>query len=104
LKLTTARYYRPNGHNIHRLPDAKPEDEWGVSPDEENRVEIEDDAYIELIQQWERSTYPVMKTKSKDASPEPPTVLRDPQMERAIDVLKQPKSVNLPVPEARKAA
>lgn len=104
LKLTTARYYRPNGHNIHRLPDAKPEDEWGVSPDEENRVEIEDEAYIKLIQQWERSTYPVMKNKSKDASPQPPTVLRDPQMERAIEVLTEPKPVDLPVSEARKAA
>ena len=33
LKLTTARYLRPNGHNIHRLPDAKESDEWGVMPD-----------------------------------------------------------------------
>ena len=33
LKLTTATYFRPSGKNIHRFPDAKEEDEWGVLPD-----------------------------------------------------------------------
>ncbi len=33
LKLTTASYHRPSGKNIHRFPDAKDEDEWGVMPD-----------------------------------------------------------------------
>jgi carboxyl-terminal processing protease len=33
LKLTTASYHRPNGKNIHRFPDSKDTDEWGVSPD-----------------------------------------------------------------------
>lgn len=34
LKLTTASYHRPSGKNIHRFPDAKETDEWGVSPDD----------------------------------------------------------------------
>ncbi|MGH7127992.1 MAG: S41 family peptidase, partial [Planctomycetaceae bacterium] len=34
LKLTTASYHRPSGKNIHRFPDMKEEDEWGVLPDE----------------------------------------------------------------------
>ena len=34
LKLTTASYHRPSGKNIHRFPNAKDEDEWGVMPDE----------------------------------------------------------------------
>ena len=33
LKLTTATYWRPSGKNIHRMPGAKPTDEWGVKPD-----------------------------------------------------------------------
>ncbi len=33
LKLTTSSYWRPNGHNIHRFPDSKDSDEWGVKPD-----------------------------------------------------------------------
>ncbi len=32
LKLTTAKYVRPSGKNIHRDKNAKPEDEWGVKP------------------------------------------------------------------------
>ena len=34
LKLTTASYHRPSGKNIHRFPDSKESDEWGVMPDE----------------------------------------------------------------------
>jgi carboxyl-terminal processing protease len=33
LKLTTASYHRPNGKNIHRFPDSKDSDDWGVKPD-----------------------------------------------------------------------
>ncbi|MGD9722067.1 MAG: S41 family peptidase [Pirellulales bacterium] len=33
LKLTTASYFRPSGKNIHRFPDSKDSDEWGVMPD-----------------------------------------------------------------------
>ncbi len=33
LKLTTAAYYRPSGKNIHRFPDSKDTDTWGVMPD-----------------------------------------------------------------------
>jgi len=43
LKLTTASYLRPNGHNIHRFPDSKEEDEWGVKPDEGLAVRFSDD-------------------------------------------------------------
>ena len=32
LKLTTASYQRPNGHNIHRFKKMTEEDEWGVKP------------------------------------------------------------------------
>lgn len=34
LKLTTAKYVRPNGKNIHREKNAKPEDIWGVKPND----------------------------------------------------------------------
>ena len=41
LKLTTAQYLRPNGKNIHRFPDSKPTDEWGVHPNEGFEVRFE---------------------------------------------------------------
>ncbi len=34
LKLTTASYHRPNGVNIHRFPEMKESDTWGVTPTE----------------------------------------------------------------------
>ena len=34
LKLTTASYFRPSGVNIHRAEGMKPEEDWGVKPDE----------------------------------------------------------------------
>lgn len=40
LKLTTASYHRPSGKNIHRFPNSKESDEWGVSPDEGYKVEF----------------------------------------------------------------
>jgi carboxyl-terminal processing protease len=38
LKLTTAKYIRPSGKNIHRFPDSKESDEWGVQPDIEVKL------------------------------------------------------------------
>jgi carboxyl-terminal processing protease len=43
LKLTTASYLRPNGHNIHRFPDSKEEDEWGVKPNEGLTIRFSDE-------------------------------------------------------------
>ncbi len=40
LKLTTASYHRPSGKNIHRFPDSKETDEWGVSPNEGYKIEF----------------------------------------------------------------
>jgi carboxyl-terminal processing protease len=40
LKLTVASYYRPSGENIHRFPNAKLSDKWGVSPDQGAEVKL----------------------------------------------------------------
>ncbi len=45
LKLTSARYLRPNGKNIHRMPDAKESDDWGVSPNSDRDVPLSDAEY-----------------------------------------------------------
>ena len=34
IKLTTASYHRPNGENIHKPKNPKPDDKWGVMPDD----------------------------------------------------------------------
>ncbi len=50
LKLTTASYRRPSGKNIHRFPDAKETDEWGVMPDAGFKIELDDEEMIRLIE------------------------------------------------------
>ena len=49
LKLTTASYWRPNGKNIHRFPDAKEADEWGVKPTPGLEVPMKDDERYEYM-------------------------------------------------------
>ncbi len=40
LKLTTAQYLRPSGRNIHKFPGAKDDEEWGVGPDPDHKLEL----------------------------------------------------------------
>jgi len=49
LKLTTASYKRPNGHNIHRFPDSKDSDEWGVMPNPGYDLKLSDSEMAELL-------------------------------------------------------
>ncbi|MGA2617602.1 MAG: S41 family peptidase [Thermoguttaceae bacterium] len=42
LKLTTAAYQRPSGKNIHRFPDSRTQDEWGVMPDQGYELHLGD--------------------------------------------------------------
>jgi len=49
LKLTTAAYIRPSGKNIHRFPDAKESDVWGVMPDKGYDLKLSDDELSELV-------------------------------------------------------
>lgn len=76
LKLTTAGYLRPSGKNIHRFPDSKVTDEWGVHPDDEvkfTRKELED--YDEY-----RRARDVL---SESAPPE--SAFKDRQFEKALE-------------------
>ncbi|MEN6459468.1 MAG: S41 family peptidase [Thermoguttaceae bacterium] len=50
LKLTTASYRRPSGKNIHRFPDAKPSDEWGVTPDKGYRIDLGEAEMLALLE------------------------------------------------------
>ncbi|MGC3968668.1 MAG: S41 family peptidase [Pirellulales bacterium] len=49
LKLTTAAYMRPSGKNIHRFPDAKESDEWGVMPDKGYELKLPDGELGDLV-------------------------------------------------------
>jgi carboxyl-terminal processing protease len=49
LKLTTASYLRPSGKNIHRFPEAKDSDEWGVMPDAGFELKLSDGQTRQLV-------------------------------------------------------
>lgn len=50
IKLTTASYHRPNGKNIHRFPDSKDEDDWGVQPDDGYLVKFNNEDTAKLFE------------------------------------------------------
>jgi carboxyl-terminal processing protease len=50
LKLTTAGYHRPSGKNIHRYPDAKESDEWGVMPNDGYELKMNGAQMARLIE------------------------------------------------------
>lgn len=62
LRLTVARYYRPNGMNIHRDEEASEEDVWGVRPDEGFKVALDEGKLEQLVQRWRRASYPMLST------------------------------------------
>lgn len=43
LRLTTAKYIRPSGKNIHKFVDSKETDDWGVRPDIEVKLSTADE-------------------------------------------------------------
>ncbi len=71
LKLTTAGYLRPNGHNIHRFPDSKESDEWGVSPNPGFEVKESDDEMAELMAERRERDILLPHSHSGDAAGNP---------------------------------
>jgi carboxyl-terminal processing protease len=92
LKLTTASYWRPSGKNIHRFPDSKETDEWGVKPDAGFEVPMKDEERLEYM--IYRSDRDIVRTKpkpaetaKKDGKDKKPFV--DRVLNKAVDHLKK---------------
>jgi carboxyl-terminal processing protease len=85
LRLTVATYFRPTEKNIHRFKDAKPSDEWGVSPDSGLEVKVSDDDYVKLARARQRRDL-----LSKANQPKPGTdddlLALDSQLRKAVEV------------------
>ncbi|MCH1441139.1 MAG: S41 family peptidase [Rubripirellula sp.] len=73
LRLTVARYYRPNGKNIHRGKEATEDDEWGVKPDEGLDVELDEETVIDLAKRWREASYPSLANESSEGTKDPAT-------------------------------
>jgi carboxyl-terminal processing protease len=100
LKLTTASYWRPNGKNIHRFPDSKETEEWGVSPDKGYEVKLTDKERIRYFE-WRRERdvvrrpgQPVPPPRASDEDEEKvekkdTTPFRDRVLDKALEYLRQ---------------
>lgn len=82
LKLTTSSYHRPSGKNIHRFPNSKESDEWGVMPDKGYEVKLS----VEEMQHYldYRRDRDVLR---KDGPPK--SDYTDPQLEKGLSWLKE---------------
>ncbi|MBX3438791.1 MAG: S41 family peptidase, partial [Planctomycetaceae bacterium] len=80
LKLTTASYHRPSGKNIHRFPNSKEEDDWGVMPDEGYDVRFTDEQMIKLNRS-QRAREIISTESSEEAK------FEDPQLAKALEYI-----------------
>jgi carboxyl-terminal processing protease len=90
LKLTTASYWRPSGRNIHRFPDSKEEDEWGVRPDKGYEIKLTDEERKQYYK-WRRERDVLRRpgaapAKSAETSKKAP--FHDRVLEKALDYLR----------------
>jgi C-terminal peptidase prc len=85
LKLTTAVMYRPSGKKLDRIRlSGRDEDEWGVSPDRDFRVEMTDAERRKLREQLLAAQ---VITRREDGKPRYPGDFKDRQLEAALKYL-----------------
>lgn len=92
MRLTTAYYYPPNGRRIHRLKDAKIEDEWGVKPNEGHEVNVDEDAVQKLLDRYRKRADPTLmnqETENGGGAPteNDPSLSSDPQLLHAVNLI-----------------
>lgn len=82
LKLTTAAYHRPSGKNIHRFPESKEADEWGVMPNESYTIPFTPSEYM---------AYGRYRNQRDAIKPREPLIADfvDSQMKKAKDYLEK---------------
>jgi carboxyl-terminal processing protease len=95
IRLTTQTYWRPSGKNIHRHRNASEDEEWGVQPAPENLVPLTVEQYRQLAEQRGLRDYPETakalrseETEGTEESDEAAEAIVDPQLQRAIEVLR----------------
>ncbi|HJZ94566.1 MAG TPA: S41 family peptidase [Gemmataceae bacterium] len=82
LKLTTDTYWRPSGANIHRHPDSKESDEWGVKPSPGFEIPMTDMERLEYLK-YKRSKDIIRKVQK-----DPPGPYTDKALDKAVEYLK----------------
>ena len=89
MKLTTASYWRPSGKNIHRFPDSKETDEWGVKPNPDYEIILKDEERLEFL--LDRSDRDVVRDKKPDAKKADKKPFVDRVLEKAVEYINNHK-------------
>ncbi len=87
VKLTTEAWLTPAGKNIHRWPDSKEADEWGVKPDAGNEVKLTDKERTAYYQHL-RDLDLVKGKPGAGGAAEAAKTFADPVIEKALDILR----------------
>lgn len=89
LKLTTASYWRPSGKNIHRFPDSKDEEDWGVKPSPGFEVKLSDEERFNYLK-WRRYRDIVRRNGEgpKPAEEEKLKDFRDRVLDKSVEYLR----------------
>ncbi|CAN5624973.1 hypothetical protein BH11PLA2_BH11PLA2_40270 [soil metagenome] len=99
-KFTTARYFPPLGRNIDKVSSGgKPEDEWGVKPNDGYEVKITREEKTDLAE-WFRDKEVLQKLPSKEKEKADKGPLKDKQLDKAMEYLR--KEIGVPVAGAPK--
>lgn len=72
VKLTTETYWRPSGKNIHRYPNAKEADDWGVRPDPGLEVPTTEDERLRYALEMRKLDFVAGKPGAVGPNPPPP--------------------------------
>jgi carboxyl-terminal processing protease len=84
LKLTVATYWRPTERNIHRLRDAKDDDDWGVQPDHGYEVKLSQEEQLRSAEERRQRDAARGTAQGQDLPP-----VFDPPLDKAIEHLEQ---------------
>lgn len=89
LKLTTASYWRPSEKNIHRFPDSKETDEWGVKPNKGYEVKLDDQERIDFYK-WRRARDIVLRPGQDTKLDDEPKLknFKDRVLEKALEYVR----------------
>jgi carboxyl-terminal processing protease len=85
LKLTSGTFHRPNGKALHRFPDSRPNDDWGVRPMPEHDTPVSADLSRQLREWWLQLSLRPAEEREILPLDDP---ANDPQREAALRVLE----------------
>jgi carboxyl-terminal processing protease len=86
LKITSGTLSRPSGKNLHRFPDSKPADDWGVRPDPGREFRVSADLSRALRTWWAELTLRPGSSAERLPLDDP---LTDPQRNAAVEALTE---------------